>query len=237
MLEKCAFFNWSGGKDSMLAYHYAFIKNELDIGCFVTSISTEFDRVSMHGLRASLLRKQVACLNQSLYEIRMPTMPDMEIYSEVMNQHLQFLKNEGYDYSCYGDIFLEDLRQYREQQLASHNISGIFPIWKRNTKSLISEFIDLGYKTIVVCAKEELSEFCGRVIDHDFIKDLPAAIDPCGEHGEFHTFVFDGPLFSSPVKFSVGEKVIREFPAPKSEQGVGDSVKALGFCYLDLIDE
>ena len=221
----------------MLAYHYAIFQKELAINCFVTSVSTEFDRVSMHGLRASLLRKQVACLNQNLYEIRMPTMPDMGIYAEVMNQHFHFLKEEGYNYSCYGDIFLEDLRQYREQQLAPFNISAIFPIWKRNTRELISEFIDLGYKTIVVCAKEELSDFCGRIIDHDFIKDLPKNVDPCGENGEFHTFVFDGPLFKSPVKFSLGEKVIKEFPAPKSENGEEDSAKALGFCYLDLIDE
>ena len=121
----------------------------------------------------------------------------------------------------FGDIFLEDLKQYREIQLKKMNITGEFPLWKRDTKELIHEFIDLGFKSIVVCIKSELLDksFAGRIIDKDFLKDLPLDVDPCGENGEFHTFVFDGPIFKKTVAYKTGEKVFREYKAPSNEKG------------------
>ncbi|RZM11884.1 MAG: ATP-binding protein [Pedobacter sp.] len=237
MSERKAFFNWSGGKDSMLAYHQLMVNPQMKIDCFATSVSSEFNRISMHGVRASLLHKQVAQLGQKLYEIRLPSMPDMQVYDEEMNRHFQIFKDRGYTHAIYGDIFLEDLRLYREQKLVSHGLTGVFPLWKRNSVDLIHEFIDLGYRTIVVCAKEELSEFCGRIIDRQFLADLPADVDPCGENGEFHTFVFDGPLFNEPVKFTLGEKIVRSFAAPQSSKDSCEPTSKVtaGFCYVDLI--
>ena len=220
----------------MLAYHYANSRTDLDINCFVTSISSDFNRISMHGVRTSLLHKQITSLGQQLYEIHLPVMPDMQVYDQVMDKHLQLLKEKGYHHASYGDIFLEDLRLYREQKLSLHGIQGVFPLWKRDSLELIHEFIDLGYRTIVVCARDGLADFCGRVIDRQFLADLPTDIDPCGENGEFHTFVFDGPLFKTPVKFSLGEKIIRSFPAPKSAHTDGDPGTS-GFCYIDLVDQ
>src|SRR5690606_26105595 len=153
-----------------------------------------------------------------------------------------FRSQKGYTHSIFGDIFLEDLKKYREDKLAEQGFTAHFPIWKRDTTELIHEFIDLGFKTIVVCVKAELLDesFTGRVIDRDFLKDLPETVDPCGENGEFHTFVFDGPIFSSPVPFEVGEKVYREYRAPKSADDVckpGDDAKPLGmgFWFCDLV--
>ncbi len=135
-------------------------------------------------------------------------------------EKLKALKEEGFTGAVFGDIFLEDLKQYRETQLATIGFKAIFPLWKRNTAELMHEFIDLGFKTIVVCTKAEVLDenFVGRVIDKDFLKDIPAHVDPCGENGEFHTFVYDGPIFQKPVEFTIGEKVYREYVAPKDDK-------------------
>lgn len=115
-------------------------------------------------------------------------------------------------------------------RVSMHGVEAVFPLWKRDTTAILNEFISLGYKTIVVCAKEGLEDFCGRVIDNNFIADLPPGIDPCGENGEFHTFVFDGPIFKNPIDFTVGEKIFKIFPSPS-----GDTKKPAGYWYIDLI--
>lgn len=229
MPKKPAVFNWSGGKDSTLALHHILNQGEYDIHYLLTTVNNHHDRVAMHGVRASLLRNQVTALKIPLIEVRLPESPDMEIYEREMNAHLERLKIEGIEYAVFGDIFLEDLKVYREQQLAKIGMKAVFPLWKRNSLAVVKEFINLGYQTIVVCAQDGLQDFCGRVIDQSFLDDLPADIDPCGENGEFHTFVFDGPIFEKQIEFTIGEKVYKTFPNP-----TGDGATS-GYWYIDLL--
>lgn len=224
-----AVFNWSGGKDSTLALHHILAQKVYEVQCLLTTINDSFNRVAMHGVREALLLEQVKCLGLPLVQVRLPEMPDMESYEQAITQTLTTLIAQGINYSIFGDIFLEDLKVYRENQLAKLGMKAVFPLWKRDSLTLVKEFIDLGYKTIVVCAQEGLEDFCGRVIDHEFLKDLPSHIDPCGENGEFHTFAFDGPIFNRPINFELGELVFKTFPNPNQT----DVPK--GYWYKDLI--
>jgi uncharacterized protein (TIGR00290 family) len=224
-----AIMNWSGGKDSALALHYILQQKTFDVRYLLTTVNDEFNRIAMHGVREELLKTQVAQLNFPLLRVGLPEMPDMPTYERIINEQLQHLKAQGITHAVYGDIFLDDLKLYREEQLAKHQMKAIFPLWKIESTKLIHEFIDLGYRTIVVCAQDGLQEFCGRIIDHHFLKELPKGIDPCGENGEFHTFVFDGPMFKKPIEFELGEMVYRKFPSPSTS-----NIEA-GFWYQDLI--
>ena len=225
-----AIFNWSGGKDSMLALHKVLEAEIYDVRYLLTTVNDRHNRVSMHGVRESLLIAQAESIGIPLLQVRLPDSPDMESYEEAMRLQMLRLKVEEITHSVFGDIFLEDLRAYREMKLSGLGFTAVFPLWKRHTREILKEFIGLGYKTIVVCAMENLGDFCGRVIDDDFIKDLPKDVDPCGENGEFHTFVYDGPLFKKPVACRAGEKIFRTFPAPS-----GSSDSTAGYWYLDLI--
>lgn len=224
-----AVFNWSGGKDSTLALHYILQQQEFEVRYLLTTVNDAFDRVAMHGVRATLLLAQVNALNIPLIEVRLPEMPDMASYEEAINSALKKLIKEGITHSIFGDIFLADLKAYREEQLTKIGIKAIFPLWQRDSLELVKEFIRLGYQTIVVCAKDGLQDFCGRIIDDSFLADLPAAIDPCGENGEFHTFVFDGPIFNKRINFVLGEKVFKTFPNPDQSE------IPTGYWYIDLI--
>lgn len=222
-------FNWSGGKDSTLALHHILQNQHFDIRYLLTTVNQAYNRVSMHGVRESLLIQQAESLGIPLYQIKLPESPDMATYEQEMNKHLMILKAEGITHSIFGDLFLEDLKAYRETKLAEIGWRAEFPLWKRNTTEVLKEFISFGYKTIVVCTQMGLEDFCGRIIDDRFITDLPEGIDPCGENGEFHTFVFDGPLFKKPIEFSLGEKVFKTFPSSTEES-------TQGYWYIDLID-
>lgn len=228
MNKNISVFNWSGGKDSTLALHHILQDDNFDVRYLLTTVNEAYNRVSMHGVRESLLIAQAKSIGIPLYQIRLPESLDMKAYDEHMHRHMVQLKSAGITHSIFGDIFLEDLKAYREAKLAEVSLEAVFPLWKRDTIAILKEFIDLGYKTIVVCAKEGLEDFCGRVIDDSFIADLPIGIDPCGENGEFHTFVFDGPIFKQPIDFTVGEKVFKTYPSP-----VGEAIA--GYWYIDLI--
>jgi uncharacterized protein (TIGR00290 family) len=242
-MGKAAIFNWSGGKDSALTLYQVLKSGQYDIKYLVTSCSEQYDRISMHGVRVSLLKRQAALIGIPLKIIYTPTMPTMDAYNDAMAKILTEFKNEGIEYSIYGDIFLADLRAYREEKLAEVGMTGVFPLWQRPTPQLVREFITLGFQSILVCIDERRLEagYCGRLIDDQLLADLPEAVDPCGENGEFHSFVFDGPIFSSPVRFTVGEKVRRTYPMPKTEADqqsctcckTGETV----FWYCDLVEE
>ena len=241
MNKSKAIFNWSGGKDSALALYHILKEQQYEISELVTTINSKFNRISMHGVRSELLYEQVKSIGIPLKEILVPEQPSMEDYNNIMKQQLFFLKKEQVTHSIFGDIFLEDLRAYREEKLNEVGLKAVFPLWKRDTKELMNEFLDLGFKTIVVCVKSELlgKEFVGRVIDQDFINDLPNNVDICGENGEFHTFVFDGPIFKKPIKFKVGEVIFKEYEAPKNKKDAcyanTISNKPTGFYFCDLI--
>lgn len=230
-----AYFNWSGGKDSTLALYHVLQEGVFDVRYLLTTLNQEADRVSMHGVRNELLRAQAQALNIPLKTVFLPESSDMKAYESVMNQAMEELKAEGISHCIFGDIFLEDLRSYREQKLAESGITAHFPLWKRDTRELLLEFVDLGFKTMVVCtdASKLNDSFCGRVIDREFLSELPENVDPCGENGEFHTFVFDGPIFSEALRFSQGEKVYKTYTSQTSD----GKTTEYGFWFQDLIPE
>ena len=240
MKKKKAIFNWSGGKDSALALHRVLQEDDYEIGKLLTSINTHHQRISMHGVREKLLEQQAASIGIQLQKLCLPEEPDMDQYNQLMQKMMDALKKEGYEHSFFGDIFLEDLKKYREERLNNQGFSAHFPIWKEDTRTLIRQFLDLGFKTILVCIKSDLLDksFAGRMIDERFLEDLPDNVDPCGENGEFHTFVFDGPIFRYPVQFEIGEKVYREYKSPKShkkDHKEGSNSKTMGFWFCDLV--
>jgi uncharacterized protein (TIGR00290 family) len=240
-------FNWSGGKDSALCLYKLLQADQYEVMCLLTSISEQYQRISMHGVRVDLLHVQAQQIGLPLLKMQIPEMPTMEAYEKVMTETLSGLKEKGATASVFGDIFLEDLRTYRENKLAELNLKGIFPLWKQPTNQLIREFMDLGFKTITTCVNEKYLDksFVGRVIDEDFLNDLPKNVDPCGENGEFHTFVFDGPLFKKSIQFKTGEIVYRTYtPAKEKDNSSYDckddndnteSPYDTGFWYCDLL--
>ena len=237
-------FNWSGGKDSAMALHQLLQQPEYEVMCLLTSVSEPYQRISMHGVRTALLETQAQHIGLPLVQMAIPEMPSMEDYERVMQQTLDGLVAQGADHAAFGDIFLEDLRAYREQKLELAGLKGLFPLWKQPTDQLIRRFIDMGFKTIVTCVNEQYLDksFAGRVIDHEFLRDLPATVDPCGEYGEFHTFVFDGPIFSRPVPFTIGETVYRKYTTSGKDDDCGTGTEDklqtpydYGFWYCDLL--
>lgn len=237
---KKAYFNWSTGKDSSLALYHILQQKEYRVTQLVTTVNKDYERVSMHGLREALLDAQVERLQLPLEKIYFPAEVTMSDYDEAMRKATQKLIEKDFQYGIFGDIFLEDLRKYREEKLQELGITGVFPLWKQDTKALLKEFISLGFKAITVCVNAKLLDesFVGRILDEDFINDLPDTVDPCGENGEFHTFTFDGPIFSSPIDFTIGEKVLKSYVPSKKEEntcGSDNSSWDRAFWYCDLI--
>ncbi|MEO5891663.1 MAG: diphthine--ammonia ligase [Ferruginibacter sp.] len=234
---KKAYINWSGGKDSSLALFYILQQKEYSVTRLLTSVNAVHNRISMHGVRRDLLHAQSDSLGIELAITELPEQPAMVEYENILNKKVNELKQEGFGFAIFGDIFLADLRQYREDKLKNAGITALFPLWKIDTRELIHQFIRLGFRAIVVCINENYLDksFCGRIIDEQFIDDLPANVDACGENGEFHTFVFDGPVFRKPVVFTRGEIVYREYKAPVITDGNSESIKQYGFWFCDLL--
>lgn len=226
------YFNWSTGKDSALALYELLQDETYSVEKLVTTVNSHFNRVSMHGLRIDLLKAQTDAIGLDVQYIELPEHPDMDDYNAIMKTAVNELKAEHFTYSAFGDIFLEDLRCYREFQLNEVGLKCVFPLWKRDTKQLMTEFLNLGFKAIVVCADAKYfnEDFVGTILNQDVIDTLPIGIDPCGENGEFHTFCFEGPLFKTAIPFEIGEKTYREYPAPNAK------TKVSGFWYCDLIN-
>jgi len=234
---KCI-FNWSGGKDSALALYYCLQNPDIEIAYLVTTINDAADRISMHGVRTELLIEQAASIGIPLYQIRLPEMPGMKEYDEVMHHHLSHFKSEGITHSIFGDIFLQDLRDYRDARLSEVGLTGIYPLWKRDTTDLINEFLTLGFGTVIACTQQRLEQIAGRELSIELINSLPADVDPCGENGEFHTFTFKGPIFQKEIAYKTGEKIFKEYKAPKNaDDSCTQTVdgKPAGFWYCDLL--
>ncbi len=232
--------NWSGGKDSSLALYHILKNKNYSVEKLLTNINNEFSRISMHGVREELLEQQAEDIGIPLQKLVLDDRPSMIEYEKQMMGMINQLQEEGFTHSIFGDIFLEDLKKYRETQLAKASMNAVFPLWKRDTSKLIHEFIDLGFKAIIVCINEKYLDksFCGRIIDESFIADLPENVDVCGENGEFHTFVFDGPIFKQPVAFTKGEIVYRKYAAPKQQDDncfQTSSFEDYGFYFSDLL--
>jgi uncharacterized protein (TIGR00290 family) len=223
-----AFMNWSGGKDCTLALHKTISQKQFSVDFLFTTVSRSFQRVSMHGLRKELITRQALSIGIPSRKLYLPESSNTGIYDKLMDAEMQLMKERGIHHSIFGDIFLEDLKAYREEKLKAANISGHFPLWKRDTKEVLNEFISLGYKTIIVSLdKQKLDEsFLGRELNSEFLNALPENVDPCGENGEFHTFTYAGPIFKQPVNFTKGEIVKKEY----SHEG-----KVFEYAFLDLL--
>jgi uncharacterized protein (TIGR00290 family) len=205
-------FCWSGGKDSALALHSLLQQNEVRIAALLTTVTEGYDRISMHGVRRELLQQQAESLRLPLHEVFIPPKCGNPLYEARMEEALLLFFEQGIRRVAFGDIFLEDLRLYREKNLARVAMQALFPIWKRDTRELIREFHAAHFRSVAVSIDSKVlaPSFAGRELDASFFADLPAGVDPCGENGEFHTFVFDGPIFSRPVGFTLGETVQRD---------------------------
>ena len=219
-MSKNIFMSWSGGKDSAVALYEIQKANIHRVAALLTTVTEDYDRISMHGVRRALLEQQAEALGLPLRKILIPKDSTNAVYEARMRALLEEGLREGIDTVAFGDIFLEDLKLYREKNLAQLGMKGLFPIWKRDTAELSQTFIKLGFKAVLTCVDTAVlaPAFAGRLYDQDLLRDLPPHVDACGENGEFHSFTFDGPLFQHPINHTVGEVVQRDH-----------------FCFCDLI--
>jgi len=224
--------NWSSGKDAALAYQTILQTGSYEVTHLLTTLSQEYDRVFMHGIRERLLDMQAERMGLPLLKVKLPASPNDELYRQAMLDTLTGLKDKGVAISAYGDIFLDDLKAYREQQLGQVGMTGLFPLWKKDTRELVKMITQAGIEAIVVCVSEKYlgREFLGRKVDEAFLSDLPVNVDPCGENGEFHTFVSNAPFFSSPISVVPGEVVHKTYKPQDGDDGNWDT----GFYFLDL---
>lgn len=229
---KNTIISWSSGKDAAYALYKLQQSKEYTIHSLFCTLEETSQRVSMHGIHESLLDAQADSLGIPLQKLFLPKDLSMDAYGKIMKEELSIIKQHGISSFAFGDILLEDLKSYREKQLASINIETIFPLWGKDTEKLAKEIIDSGIKAIVVAINCNVLDdsFIGRKYDKEFLTDLPLKIDPCGENGEFHTFVYDAPNFRKPIKFKKGEVVKKEYSSD-SENGTWDS----SFLFQDLI--
>ncbi|UCD13359.1 MAG: diphthine--ammonia ligase [Thermoplasmatales archaeon] len=205
-------FTWSGGKDSALTLYELQKNHEYEISALLTTITEDYDRVSMHGVRQILLEQQADSLGFPLEQVLISKNASNEEYETKMRNILLEYQKNGVTAVVFGDIFLEDVRKYRENNLAKIGMKGIFPLWKMDTSELAYRFIDLGFKAIISMVDSTILNrpIAGKLFDKQFLSRLPSTVDPCGENGEFHTFVYDGPLFKKRISFKKGHVVLRE---------------------------
>jgi uncharacterized protein (TIGR00290 family) len=205
-------FCWSGGKDSAMALHTLLQRPDVRIAALLTTVTETYDRISMHGVRRELLVQQAQSIGLPLHEVSIPPQCVNPVYEARMEEALRVHYDAGVRTVAFGDIFLEDLRAYREKNLARIGMTALFPIWKRDTRELIREFHENGFRAIAACVDPKVLDrsFVGRELDEQFFRDLPPDVDPCGENGEFHTFVFDGPIFRNPIPVRSGEVLERD---------------------------
>ncbi len=228
-------FCWSGGKDSALALYKVLQENKYEVAALLTTLNAEFKRVSMHGVCEALLDKQAEYIGIPLLKMYVSEGTNAE-YEQTMETMLFKHKAMGVSKVIFGDIFLEDLRAYRENNLAKVGLTAEFPLWKRDTSELITEFLANGFKTITCCVNDAYlgKHRVGEEITEEFINTLQNNIDPCGENGEYHSFCFEGPIFKTPVKFTIGEKIFKPLEINNSDNDV-EPKPTKGFWFCDLL--
>ena len=206
--------SWSGGKDSAMALHELYKTGEYEVTGLLTTVSEEFHRISHHGVRETLLDEQAKAIGLPLEKIYLPSSDTSgctnEVYNAIMGAAMDRCRAKGVRTIAFGDLFLQDLRDWREANLGKVGMRAIFPVWKRKTIDFAHEVIALGFKSYLSCVGASLgSPFAGKLYDEELLRALPSGIDPCGENGEFHSFVCDGPIFASRISISVGDTVER----------------------------
>lgn len=204
--------SWSGGKDSAMALWELQRADRYDVAALVTTVTEGYDRISMHGVRRVLLERQAEAIGVPLEEVWISPGATNREYEANMSRAFRAYRSRGVMAVAFGDLFLEDIRRYRERLLDAVGIQALFPVWGRNTQELARAFIALGFRAVVVCVDPRALDrsFAGRLIDAAFLRDLPPQVDPCGERGEFHSFVFDGPIFRRPIDCAMGAIVQRD---------------------------
>jgi uncharacterized protein (TIGR00290 family) len=210
---------WSGGKDSCVALYELQRSGDYEVVGLMTTVTRDYDRISMHGVRRTLLARQAQSLGLPLHEVFIPAGASNADYEAAMAEALVEVRAQGVETMAFGDLYLEDIRAYRDRMMAENGMDAVYPVWGRDTRAFVRDFVAAGFKAVIVCidiAQLDAS-FAGRVIDAELLADLPPGVDPCGENGEFHTFVHDGPNFTQPVDIVIGERVTRD-----------------GFCFCDL---
>jgi uncharacterized protein (TIGR00290 family) len=231
-----AFMNWSGGKDSALGFYKA-INNGIAIEALVTTISN--GRVSMHGLRKDLVEAQARAMGLPVYFIEPGIAPGMNAYEEAIHASNQEMLTQGFTHVVSGDLFLQDLRQYREELYARDGIKTLFPLWSIPPATILKDLFESGFKAKVITINGEMleKEMCGRELDLSFVNDLPASVDICGENGEYHSFIYDGPIFKNKIDFIAGEVVSRSYPRPAGgdKECFGALQKEMVFFFQELL--
>jgi len=204
--------SWSSGKDSTLALHTVRASGEVDVVGLVTTVNSTAERVAMHGVRQSLLEAQARSLGLPLHVVELPWPCPNEVYEERMSAEIGVAQTSGVDAMVFGDLFLEDVRRYREESLRDSGLTPLFPLWQRPTAAVAQELLSLGVRAVITCVdpKQAPRELAGCWYDEALLASLPSGVDPCGENGEFHTFVVDGPGFARSVDVAVGETVERD---------------------------
>lgn len=212
--------SWSGGKDSALSLYEILRSGKYDVVNLHTTFDGELKRVGMHGIPEILIEQQADAIGIPLEKIFLPKDKSNKSYEAVMQQFCESQKAKGISKFIYGDIFLEDLRQYREKQLEKVGLEAVFPIWGQDTYTLAHAFVNYGFKTLICCAssKHFTNSIMGKTIDNHFIENLPAGVDPCGENGEFHTFTYDGPIFKAPLAFNTGGSILKHYDIKSTDQ-------------------
>ncbi|MFC6997270.1 Dph6-related ATP pyrophosphatase [Rufibacter roseus] len=241
-MKPLSVFNWSGGKDSALALYRVQQQQKWQLHSLFTTLSQAHQRVTMHGVREELMRAQAEALSLPWKPVFLPENASMSEYNETMAEAWANFKSEGVTNAHFGDIYLEDLRKYREGQLKEVGVTAELPLWGDSPERLLQEFWQAGFKAKVVCVngKHLDSSFVGRELDDAFIQGLPAPVDPCGENGEYHSFVYDGPNFKQPVPVQVGEVVYKSY-APVTENTEDNCFASAppaydtGFWFCDLL--
>lgn len=237
---------WSGGKDSAMALHRA--QANFEVVSLLTTLNADFGRISMHGVREELLDAQASAIGLPLIKVWVRAGSNEE-YEQQMTDGLEKAKALGVTHVIFGDIFLQDLREYRERQLAKVGLTAVFPLWHSDTAALIQTFVAEGFATFTCCINDGYLDatWAGRDIDAAFIRELPAHVDPCGENGEYHTYCYAGPIYRQPIAIMRGEVIYRPLPTPmpintaaqdddgKDQYVCVSQVETKGFWFCDLL--
>ncbi len=211
-MKRKTLMSWSSGKDSAWALHKLQQNPEIDLVGLFCTVNKKFDRIAMHGVRVELLQKQARSIGLPLDIIEIPYPCSNAEYEKIMGQFVKTAINNNIEHFAFGDLFLEDVRSYREEKLKGSGIKPVFPVWGIPTDKLLREMISGGLRTVITCIdpRQISEEFVGRELDENFLCSLPKEVDPCGENGEFHSFVFDGPMFKEKIDIFVGDIVHRD---------------------------
>lgn len=212
MTSRKALLSWSSGKDAAWALHVLRQAGEVEVVGLLTTLNQAYDRVAMHGVREALLEAQAEAAGLPLWKVPLPWPCSNEAYEAAMAGACARAVGEGIEGMAFGDLFLEDVREYRIQNLLGTGLRPLFPIWNLDTATLARDLVASGLKATLVCVDPKVlpAEFAGRAFDETLLAELPPTVDPCGERGEFHTFAWDGPMFSRPIAIAPGEVVVRD---------------------------